>query len=124
MANTVRRFESVIIGSEKFGSKLDCRSLRSARIIATWTDHEGSISGSADCYIQHTVKMGSERWQHVFALVNWYSEDENKDKYGNPVEVWKTEILPGGPARFFSKFVVASSFEGKIVLVPINCTFT
>ena len=82
------------------------------------------------CYIQHTLKMGSERWQHVFALVNWYSEDENKDKYGKPVEVWKTTILPGGPSRFlpvariFSNFVVASSFEGKIVLVPINRTFT
>ena len=74
--------------------------------------------------------MGSERWQHVFALVNWYSEDENKDKYGKPVEVWKTAILPGGPsrllpvARIFSNFAVASSFEGKIVLVPINRTFT
>ena len=47
MANTVRRFGSVIIGPEKFGSKLDCRSLKSARIIASWTDHEGSFSGFA-----------------------------------------------------------------------------
>ena len=77
MANTVRRFGSVVIGPEKFSSKLDCRSLRSARIIASWTDHEGSISGCAgltpgnvDCYIQHIVKMESERWPHVFALVN------------------------------------------------------
>ena len=59
--------------------------------------------------------------QHVCALVDWYVEDEDKDKYGKPVEVWRKTFLPGGPSRYlpvariFSKFVVASTFEDKIV---------
>jgi len=35
LAKTVRRFGSIVIGPEKFGSKYECRSLRSARIIAS-----------------------------------------------------------------------------------------
>jgi len=43
--------------------------------------------------------------------------------------VWKA-ILLGGPSRFlpvgriFSEFVVASTFEGQLVIVPLNDTFT
>ena len=44
LAKTVRRFGSIFIGAEKFGSRLECRSLRSARIIASWIDNEGFIS--------------------------------------------------------------------------------
>ena len=30
-----RKFTSVVLGTEKFGSKMDCRKLRSARIMAS-----------------------------------------------------------------------------------------
>ena len=118
----MRRFGNIFIGPEKFGSRLECRSLRSARIIAKWADNEGLISpcaglrpGRVDCFIQHTLKIGLQSQQHVFALVDWYVEDESKDKYGKPVEIWRKGFLPGGPSRFlpvpriFSKFVVAST---------------
>ena len=137
LSKTVRRFGSIIIGPEKFGSKLECRSLRSARIIASWTDNHGIINpnavlrpGKVDCFIQHTLKVGSQSQQHVFALVDWYTEDESKDKYGKPVEVWEKAFLPGGPSRFlpvprsFSKFVIASSSKDKIENVPLNRTFS
>ena len=108
LSKTVRRFGSIIIGPEKFGSKLECRSLRSARIIASWTDNHGIISpnavlwpGRVDCFIQHTLKVGSQSQQHVFALVDWYTEDESKDKYGKPVEVWEKAFLLGGYHGFF-----------------------
>ena len=46
----------------QFGSKLECRSLSSARITASWTDSHGSISpesgvrpGKVDCFIQHFI---------------------------------------------------------------------
>ena len=122
LAKTVRRFGSIFIGAEKFGSRLECRSLRSARIIASWIDNGGLISpcaglrpGRVDCFIQRTLKIGLQSQQHVFALVDWYVEDESKDKYGKPVEIWRKGFLPGGPSRFlpvpriFSKFVVAST---------------
>ena len=66
----------------------------------------------------------------MFALVHWYIEDESKDKYGKPVEVWKKAFLPGGPSRFLpvlrihSKFVVASVSVDKLGIVPLNRTFS
>lgn len=137
LAKTVRRFGSVVIGPEKFGSKLECRSLKSARIVASWTDDHGLIRpaaglrpGKVDCFVQHTLEFGSESQQHVFALVDWYTEDENKDKYGKPIEIWRKTFLPGGPSRYLpvtrilSKFVVASTFEDKVVIFPLNRTFS
>jgi len=43
LSKTVRRFGSIIIDPEKFGSKYECRFLRCARITASWTDNHGSI---------------------------------------------------------------------------------
>ena len=107
LAKTVRRFGSIVIGPEKFGSKQECRSLKSARVVASWTDDNGFINpcsglrpGRVDCFVQHTLNTGCQSQQHVFALVDWYVEDESKDKYGKPVEVWRKTFLPGGPSRF------------------------
>ena len=137
LAKTVRRFGSIIIGPEKFGSKLECRSLKSARIIVSWTDNQGLISscaglrpGKVDCFVQHTLKIDSQSQQQAFALVDWHAEDECKDKYGKPVEIWKKTFIPRGPSRFlpvpriFSKFVVASTSGDKVVIVPLNRTFS
>jgi len=108
LAKTVRRFGNIFIGTEKFGSRFECRSLRSARIIAKWDDNEGLISpcaglrpGRVDCFIQHTLKIGLQCQQHVFALVDWYVEDESKDKYGKPVEIWRNAFLPVDHHGFF-----------------------
>ena len=137
LAKTVRRFGSINIGQDKFGSSRECRSLRSARIVAPWTNDDGLVSpcaerppGRVDCFIHHTIKIKEQCQQHVFALVDWYGADEDKDKYGNPVEIWRKAFLPGGPSRFlpvvriYSKFVVASSHEDKIVIIPLNRTFS
>ena len=96
-------------------------------------DNEGLINpcvglrpSRVECFIQHTLKIGLQSQQRVFALVDWYVEDEGKDKYGKPVEIWQNAFLPGGPSRFlpvlriFSKFVVASTCKDK----PLNRTFS
>ena len=137
LAKTARRFGSLIIGQEKFGSRRECRSLRSARVIASWTDDQGLICpcaeprpGRVDCFLQHTVKIGEQNQQHVFALVDWHDVDEDKEKYGKPVEVWKKAFLPGGPSRYlpvariYCKFAVAASYEDKVVIIPLNRTFS
>ena len=78
IAKTVRRFGSSVIGAEKFDSNQECRSLRSARIVASWTDehvfispHTGIRPGKVHSFVQHTLKIGSHSQQHVFALVDW-----------------------------------------------------
>ena len=41
---TVEKFSSIFVGAEKFGSKAESRSLRSAKLLASWHDGEGQIS--------------------------------------------------------------------------------
>ena len=71
-----RKFSNVLLGTEKFGSKLDCRNLRSARIMAFWSGDDNLIDtsvptrpGIVNFYIVHTVKINGEFHQHAFAVV-------------------------------------------------------
>ena len=87
LAKTVRRFGSINIGQDKFGSSRECRSLRSARIVAPWTNDDGLVSpcaerppGRVDCFIHHTIKIKEQCQQHVFALVDWYGADVTCDQ--------------------------------------------
>ena len=45
-SSVARKFSNVLLGTEKFGSKLDCRNLRSARIMASWSGDDGLIDTS------------------------------------------------------------------------------
>ena len=42
-SSVARKYSSVMLGTEKFGSKMDCRNLRSARVMASWTTDDGCI---------------------------------------------------------------------------------
>ena len=62
-----RKYSNIRLGTEKFGSKLDRRNMRSARIIASWTAEDGSIHISApsrpgivNCYVVHSVKVNGK----------------------------------------------------------------
>ena len=39
-----RKYSSVLLAGEKIVSRLECRSLRSARIMASWADQDGPVS--------------------------------------------------------------------------------
>ena len=138
LSKTVRWFGSIIIGLEKFGSKHECRSLRSARITASWTNNHGSISpesgvrpGKVDCFIQHTLKIASQSQQHVFALLDWYIEDESKlghvrqacGSLEESISSW-WPITVSSCIKIYSKFVVASVSVDKLVIDPLNGTFS
>lgn len=107
-----------MLGSEKFGSKMDYRNLRSARILASWTTSDGSIDtssarrpGIVTFYIAHSVQINGEHYQHVFAVVWWYQFDENQDYFGKPVQVWKlNEYTPCGPALFMPVQRIAQKY--------------
>ena len=62
-----RKYSNIRLGTEKFGSKLDRRNMRSARIVASWTAEDGSIDISApsrpgivNCYVVHSVKVNGK----------------------------------------------------------------
>ena len=125
LAETVRRFGSIVIGAEKFGSNQECRSLRSARIVASWTDEQGLISphaglrpGKVHSFAQHTLKIGSHSQQHVFALVDWYVEDENKHKYGKLFEEnissWRPITVSSSGQNFFQNSLSHQHLKTKL----------
>jgi len=139
LPNTVHQFSYIHIGNEKFGSKLDCRSLRSARIMASWTSDDGDIElgdqrpGKVCHYIQHNVPVNQGYESHVFAVVDWYERrnDQLNKKYYKPVEAFGTSFVQGGPSRLLpvtrisSKFALASQeAENELIVVPLNRTFT
>ena len=103
-----RKYTSVVLGTEKFGSKMDCRNLRSARIMASWTGDDGSIDttaprrpGVVNSYILHSVKLNGKLHQHVFAIVWWYLKtDLDHGHFGKPAEVWRHDHEPCGPSLF------------------------
>ena len=91
-----RNYSNVMLGTEKFGSKMDCRNLRSARVMASWTADDGSIDtnaprrpGIVNFYLVHSVKINGEFFQHAFAVVWWIKTDHDQGHFGKPAQVWK-----------------------------------
>ena len=97
-----RKYSSVIfIAGEKIGSMLECRSLRSARVMASWADHDGQIKPTAAIrpvfvkfFVVSTIRFEEDIYQkHVFVCVNWCKEDLQRELYRRPVEIWKLRTL-------------------------------
>ena len=92
MAETVRRYLSVTIGNQFYCSRLECRSLRSARIDASWPGPQRELNvnelsffaGYVLYYFSHSIKFNGKFLQHIFACVSWYKPDGNPDEFGNP----------------------------------------
>ena len=139
-SRVVRKYPSIILGSEKFGSKMHCCNLRSARIMASWTAHDGTIDISAptrpgivNFYMLHSVKLNGKYHQHAFAVVWWFKADSEKEHFGKPVQVWKRyDYVPCGPALFMpvqrmrQKFACCSvklNKAEKVVVNPIPRSF-
>ena len=136
-----RKYSSVTLAGEKIGSRLECRSLRSARVMASWADHDGQIKPTAPIrpgfvkfFIVSTIRFEEDIYRkHVFACVNWYKEDSQREVYRRPVEIWKLKSFnEAGPANFMPvqrchcKFAAAHvNVNGveKQIVCPIQRTF-
>ena len=46
VAEVCRKYSSVTLSGEKIGSRLECHSLRSARLMASWANQEGKVDPS------------------------------------------------------------------------------
>ena len=139
MAETIKKYASVIIGNHRFSSKLECRSLRSARIYASWaTANEGTVNldtielfaGYVLYFFSHSIKLNGKFVNHLFASVLWHKPDQDPDRFGNPTKTWKlNDFLVHGPSRFmpvqriYCRFASAQTLidgEKKIVTVPLD----
>lgn len=138
-----RRYVSVYLAGEKIGSKFECmrcRSLRSARVMASWAKNDGKIDpseairpGFVKFFFVNCIKIGEEYKKHVFACIEWCSEDTQRALYRRPVEIWRQRTFNrAGPATFmpvqrcYCKFASSSvKMNGveKLIVSPIQRTF-
>lgn len=135
-----RRYVSVYLAGEKIGSKFECRSLRSARVMASWAKNDGKIDpseairpGFVKFFFVNCIKIGEEYKKHVFACIEWCSEDTQRALYRRPVEIWRQRTFNrAGPAtsmpvqRCYCKFASSSvKMNGveKLIVSPIQRTF-
>ena len=138
-----RKDSSVILAGGKIGSTcmLESRSIRSARVMASWADHDDEIKPTAairpgflKCFVVSTIRFEEDIYRkHVFACVNCYKEDSQRELYRRPLEIWKLKTFnQPGPANFMPvqrchcKFAAAyEKINGvkKQIVCPIQRTF-
>ena len=118
-SQVIKKFKTVEIGMTTYGSRMACRSLRSARIRASWCGDDGTINslslnvrpGYVKYYIRHEFRVGGTSKEHIFAIVDWYQNHSQKGYFGNPIEVWKErDFEQGGPSTFLPVQRIVSTF--------------
>ncbi|XP_031557633.1 uncharacterized protein LOC116294219 [Actinia tenebrosa] len=118
LSSIARKYAYAYLGSEKFGSKKDSKSLRSSRVIASWANDDGTINtsslarpGQVKFYILHSLTIDGNTRQFALACISWYKKDEEAKIYGKPTQVWRCkEIDPPGPAVFMPAQRIFSTF--------------
>jgi len=118
----IKKYGIISVGAETYGSKMSCRSLKSARIRAAYAGADGKICrslvirpGCVNVYFKHEIKVNDTWKHHVFAVVNWYCEHPNKHLYGNPIEVWRNNAYePGGPSSFLPVQRICGKFAACV----------
>ena len=86
VAEVCRKYSSVTLSGEKIGSRLECHSLRSARVMASWANQEGKVDPSAEIrpgfvkfFVVNTIRFEYNQYKkHVFACMYWYKEGHKR----------------------------------------------
>ena len=131
-AETIKTYSSVTLGNLFYGSKSECRSLRSAIIYASWAmADEDKLNLERFIFLlvmlsficPMSIKWNGKYVQHVFASVIWYGPDDHPDQFGNPTKTFKlNEFLAYGPSSFLP--VLLSEMIIYQILRFIISTFT
>lgn len=126
LAETVKKYSRITIGTEEYGSKLDYRSIRSSKIYASWVADDGNLNlrrtelyaGKVDYYFSHSLVLNGRCLLHVFACVSWHQPDVSPDLFWNPTKKWKaTSYIDGGPSRFMSIQRIHCRYAGAEIIV-------
>ena len=116
MNQLIQKFGRITVGTTAFGSRMETRSVRSSRILASWHSKDGSINvetfsltpGIVRYFFKHVVNLEELSVDHIFACVRWCKEDENINEIGKPVQVWSAEYDKGGPSCFIPVQIIHS----------------
>ena len=124
---TVKKFTSLLLGTERFGSKGECRNLRTARILASWHAGDGSVSstsslspGIVDYYILHKFHLNGMEREHYFAFVRWFKKHPRKQCLGTfkTLPVWHATMFErNGTSCFLPVHRIHSLFTGATLFI-------
>ena len=67
---TIKKFSTIFVGAEKFGSKAESRTLRSARVLISATSPLSH--GTIDYFMCHKLTVNGMEREHYFACVRWF----------------------------------------------------
>ena len=131
LATLYKKYKSLAVCGERYGSTASSRLCPYARIIASWCGDNGVINpgimraGIIRYFMVHSVEIKGKQAIHTFAVVNWLKSSEQDLGFGNPLSVWlPNNIEHGGPAvflpvqRIHSKFLfVDKLYSGQRYLI-------
>ena len=131
LATIYKKYKSLSVGGERYGSTAGSRLCPYARIIASWCGDNGVVNlgsmrpGIVRYFMVHSVKIKGKQTIHAFAVVNWLKSSEQDLGFGNPLSVWLPDNTEhGGPAvflpvqRIHSKFLfVDKVYSGQRYLI-------
>ena len=107
---TIKKFSSIFVGAEKFGSKAESQSLRSARVLASWHSGEGLISatsplspGIVDYFMCHKLIINGMEREHYFACVRWFKKHPSNQCLGsfNTLCLWDANNFESRSSSYF-----------------------
>ena len=131
LATIYKKYKSLSVGGERYGSTAGSRLCPYARIIASWCGDNGVVNlgsmrpGIVRYFMVHSVEIKGKQTIHAFAVVNWLKSSEQDLGFGNPLSVWLPDNTEhGGPAvflpvqRIHSKFLfVDKLYSGQRYLI-------
>ena len=119
---SIKKFSSIFVGAEKFGSRAESRTSRSARVLASWNDDDGNISstsalspGIINYFFVHQVTMDGIDREHYFAHVRWFKQHPIYKRLGNftTLDVWDSRNFESGiPSCYLPVHRIHSLFTG------------
>lgn len=107
MSMLYKKYKSLAVGGERYGSTAGSRHCPYARIIAPWCGNNGMVNpgmmrpGIIRYFIVHSVEIKGQQNIHAFAVVEWLNSSEQDFGYGNLLSVWfSKDFENAGPAVF------------------------
>ena len=107
---TIKKFSTIFVGAERFGSKAESRTLRSAKVLASWHSAEGLISatsplspGIIDYFMCHKLTVNGTEREHYFACVRWLKKHPWNQCLGsfNTLCVWDANNFEPRASSYF-----------------------
>ena len=124
---TIKKFSTIfvgVVGAEKFGSKAESRTLRSARVLASWHGAEGLISatsplspGVTDFLMCHKLTVNGTEREHYFACVRWFKKHPWNQCLGsfNTLCVWDASNFEPRASSYFLPVYRIQSFYWSLI---------